>query len=245
MFEVIDPVLRIENCNISDLTIEEVDCFLKQWEKGDKISSLTAFYRNDGTLVLNKDNQNYQEILEFCKNYMTATEEEKQSIKENVKASTWIPELIVLMENCLKNRYIAEEMKVISFLPVSTQFETDILQAIWKKYYQRCNDIRFIISIAYMYGKVQGKREERARRKKKCQDIKGKIIENIRGTQYSRSLDQLLVLSKILGKKCKADEYIYLSKKEQMIGFIIDNLMKCNENDIDIAYTFLETLCND
>lgn len=242
MFEVIDPVLKIEGCNLADLTIEEVNHFLGQWEQGATISSLTAFYKNDGTLVLNKDNKNYQEILGFCKNYMTATEEEKQSIKEKMISFSWGPELIVLMNNCLKSRYIAEELNVIKFQYIRNQSELDVLMAVYKKYKQ---DPRFAMTLAYMYGKVQGKRKERARRKKKTQDIKEKIIENIRGTQYFRSLDQLLVLSKILGKKCKADEYLYLSKKEQTIGFIIDNLMKCNEKDIDIAHAFLESLCND
>ena len=243
MFEVIDPVLKIESCNLSDLTIEEVNSFLGQWEKGAKISSLTGFYKGDGTFVLNKDYPNYQEILEFCKHYMTAAEKEKQQIRENEDQANWMPELALVMDNCLKSRYIAEEMKVINLLPIPIQAEIDILQAMYNKFYQNHKDVRFILSLAYMYGKVQGKREERARRKKNPKDIKGKIIKNVQETQYSKSLEQLLVLSKILSKKCRDVEYSEsLSWKEQVIGFIIDDLMNCKEQHLDIAYGFINAL---
>ena len=243
MFEVIDPVLRIESCNLSDLTGEEVNCFLGQWEKGAKISSLMAFYKNDGTFVLNKDNKNYKEILEFCKDYMTATEEERQEVKEQIVS--WGMELIEVLDNCLKSRYITEEIRITRCQYIKHQSEIDVLTAIRERYK---HSIQISMMHAYMYGKIQGKREERARRKvrsSKPQNIKEEIIKNVNDTQYSKSLEQLLVLSKILSKKCKGVEYAEsLSWKEQMIGFIIDDLMKSKERHINMAHGFINALCS-
>lgn len=177
MLKVIDPVLKIESCSVSDLTLEDM-CFLfTKLESGVTVSSWKAFYRADGTLVINQEHKNYQEILAFCRTYMMANEEQKQEIRERETLSNRVAEVITLLDDCLRGRYIAEEMKKIDFLYMPTQSEVDVLQSMWKKYCQGQKDVRFAFGIAYMYGKTRGKREERARRKR-----------NVKATQYSNEL---------------------------------------------------------
>ena len=58
-YEVINEKLKVEACRIGDLTMDQVESFLKLWGDGEKIETLTLFSRRDGTIVLNRDNKNY------------------------------------------------------------------------------------------------------------------------------------------------------------------------------------------
>lgn len=55
MYEVINKELKIEACRIADLTLDQIESFLRLWDDGAAISTLTIFSRPDGTIVLNKD----------------------------------------------------------------------------------------------------------------------------------------------------------------------------------------------
>ena len=60
-YEVIDEDLRIASCRIADLTMEQVQSFLKLWSDDSSIGSLTIFYDKESDMVvLNADNKNYE-----------------------------------------------------------------------------------------------------------------------------------------------------------------------------------------
>ncbi|MBS4932943.1 MAG: hypothetical protein KH020_16855 [Clostridiales bacterium] len=228
MFEVIDPVLRIESCNLSDLTFEEVNCFLGQWEKGAKISSLMAFCKADRTLILNKDHEKYNRNLLFCQRYMSISEEKRNELRNQCEIPVSKLSLMNLIDDLLEKRYVDREVYLLQHSEIYDYQESIVLDRIIENNKDKFKHLSLTaVEEAFLYGKIQGKREERARRKErssKPQNIKEEIIKNVNDTQYSKSLDQLLVLSKILSKKCKGVEYAEkLSWKEQVIGFIIDD----------------------
>lgn len=66
MYEVLDKDLMIEACNIGDLTLDQVERFLRLWGDGSEIKSLTLFLKNDGTIVLNRDNKKM--AIYYCEN---------------------------------------------------------------------------------------------------------------------------------------------------------------------------------
>lgn len=83
MYEIIDKNLMIEACNIGDLTLDQVERFLRLWGDGSEIKSLTLFLKNDGTIVLNRDNPNYEhykELVYICLKGDKETREELLSI---------------------------------------------------------------------------------------------------------------------------------------------------------------------
>lgn len=56
-YEVIDKELNIKACSVGDLTMQQVQSFLKLWDDGCSISTLTAFIdKEDKAVVLNRDN---------------------------------------------------------------------------------------------------------------------------------------------------------------------------------------------
>ena len=54
-YEVIDEDLKVEACEIGDLTLSQIESFLRLRGDGEKIETLTLFSRQDGTIVLNLD----------------------------------------------------------------------------------------------------------------------------------------------------------------------------------------------
>ena len=69
MYEVINKELKIEACRIADLTLDQIESFLRLWDDGAAISTLTIFSRPDGTIVLIKDNPEYDLCKEITENY--------------------------------------------------------------------------------------------------------------------------------------------------------------------------------
>lgn len=70
MYETLNAELGIDACNLSDLTAEQVSCFLGQWEEGASIGTLTVFNDEKNILILNKDNELYDTYRELAETYM-------------------------------------------------------------------------------------------------------------------------------------------------------------------------------
>lgn len=74
-YEVINEKLKVEACRIGDLTMDQVESFLKLWGDGEKIETLTLFSRRDGTIVLNRDNKNYPYYKDIVEAYLEFDED--------------------------------------------------------------------------------------------------------------------------------------------------------------------------
>lgn len=164
MYKIIDENLKIASCGIGDLDSRMVSGFLAQWEDGAKIDSLTMFFERDKDyLVLNSDNNNYDFYLKLTKEYLMASDDMADEIRR--KAPVCYEETMEILDSFRKYRAVAGEMKIIGHhgLVYRDTFRGNVLQAIM----ERSSAPVFQISMAYRYGVICGKREERARRKKR------------------------------------------------------------------------------
>lgn len=102
MHEVISKELKIEACRIADLTLDQIESFLRLWDDGAAISTLTIFSRPDGTIVLNKDNPEYDLCKEITENYLQSSEE----IRTKLDVPNGLKETIAVLEQALEQRRI-------------------------------------------------------------------------------------------------------------------------------------------
>lgn len=65
-YEVVSKKLKIESCRLTDLTEDQIQKFLSLWGEGADISAFAIFGKEDGTVVLNKDNQYYGLIRDMA-----------------------------------------------------------------------------------------------------------------------------------------------------------------------------------
>lgn len=106
-YQMVNEELQIASCSIADLTMEQVQHFLKQWHPGDSIGTLTLFFENEtGLLVLNRDNKNYETYKDIAEAYLKASKEEQEEIIE--KAPKGLEETFMVLSNCIKRRTIGE-----------------------------------------------------------------------------------------------------------------------------------------
>lgn len=80
-YEVINEKLKVEACRIGDLTMDQVESFLKLWGDGEKIETLTLFSRRDGTIVLNRDNKNYPYYKDIVEAYLEFDEDTRKKME--------------------------------------------------------------------------------------------------------------------------------------------------------------------
>lgn len=160
MYEVINEELGIKACGLADLTAEQVAHFLGLWEDGARIGTLTVFFESEtGDLVLNKDNEMYDTYRDLAENYMSASSEVRRKLQENCPVS--MKETLRVMESCLKSRRIEKEIFRARNNEIASEPSRLILNEIFKRY-----DLPTAVCVAFGYGMMQGKRIERAKRKR-------------------------------------------------------------------------------
>lgn len=156
-YEVIDEDLRIASCRIADLTMEQVQSFLKLWSDDSSIGSLTMFYDKESDMVvLNADNKNYEDYLQIATAYLGAEYERRKELKE--KAPDSMRESMVFLEKCYQQRVFDKR---------TFQAVNNMLSKTQRKYVTHLLNESDSISAAYIAfraGMISGKRIERARR---------------------------------------------------------------------------------
>lgn len=161
MYEIINQELQIEACNIGDLTLDNIQSFLRLWGDGSAIETLTLFLKENGTIVLNKDNPLYETYKDMCIKYLQGTEEYRERMKE--RAPEGFKETINTLESAVKTRNTQELFRILSYnvsAPRGISFGT--LQKIFDDYESSVIAIFKILNL----GIIEGKRQERARRKR-------------------------------------------------------------------------------
>ena len=161
MYEMINEKLGIKACGLADLTADQVNHFLGLWEDGAKIGSLTVFFENDtGNLVLNKDNDMYDTYRELAEEYMEELPEARKELWESCPLRQ-MKETLEVMENCLKSRKTEKELFRARKNCITSKNSRIILNEIQRRY-----NLPSAVCIAFRYGMMQGKRIERAKKKK-------------------------------------------------------------------------------
>lgn len=160
-YQIVNEELQIASCSIADLTMEQVQHFLKQWHPGDSIGTLTLFFENEtGLLVLNRDNKSYEIYKDIAEAFLKANKDEQKEIIE--KAPKGIEETFLVLNNCIKRRTIGEEISRAGKGVISCN-DAEVLREIYSMY---SNEDKIIaLAKAFNYGMMQGKRAERAKKK--------------------------------------------------------------------------------
>ena len=159
-FDVINEKLKVAACGLADLTMEQVQGFLKQWEEGVSIGTLTLFYdRESGYVVLNRDNKDYKMYLDIAEAYLRASVERRETLEKEAPEELY--QTILVLKNSLiwgkVNRDIYQARK---------NYINDSDRITIREIINRSGDKEGAAYIAFRYGVISGKRAERARRKK-------------------------------------------------------------------------------
>lgn len=159
-YKLVDEELQIYSCSLADLTLEQTADIIRKWEKDARIGELTMFYDPiTGNLVLNRDNEYYENWLEVVRCYMKATDKARENVlKENYNQK--VKETLEVINECVKDRRIKQEIKRIYKHSIPNKYK-DVLEQLYEEE-SGC----FGQSLAFIYGMMCGKREERARKKK-------------------------------------------------------------------------------
>lgn len=159
-FEVVNEKLKIAACGLADLTMEQVQSFLRQWEEGASIGTLTLFYdRKSGYVVLNQDNKDYKMYLDIVDAYLGASSEGRQRIEENTPEG--MHQTILVLKNSLIWRKVDKDI-----YQAKKNYIDDLDRVTVREIISRSGDKEGAAYIAFRYGVMCGKRAERARRKR-------------------------------------------------------------------------------
>lgn len=166
MYKIIDEKLGLASCSLSDLTMQQVTCILNQFEDGAPISTLTLFYdKKADIVVLNEDNEDFDIYLGLAEVFLKSDREKAKDLVD--KISSGCCETLKVLRDVRRARKIKEELRINGHqmvVGVKGTYLHDVFNGIIKKY-DRFKSPMFLMSQAYTYGVIQGKREERARRK--------------------------------------------------------------------------------
>ena len=154
-YEVIDEDLKVEACEVGDLTLSQIESFLRSWGDGEKIETLTLFSRQDGTIVLNKNHPGYKAFKDFTLSYLQLEDSEREKLDQ----PEGIKEAAAVIDRAIEQRRDAAVLDILQHSRIGgVPYNT--LQKIFKKY-----DFGSIgLCKVFAYGVIEGKRAERARR---------------------------------------------------------------------------------
>ncbi len=163
MYNIIEENLKLASCSINDLTLEQASSFLSQWEDGATLGSLTLFINHEtGYLVLNKDHANYEINLKFAKEYLSASDEQIKKYRD--KLGDRLSETVEVIDSFRGYKQMQDDLEVIehqNLVVFGDHITKNVLLSLEKKQIPTC----FLMSQAYSYGVINGKRMERAKRK--------------------------------------------------------------------------------
>lgn len=168
-YELINEELNVWSCCIADLTMEQVNSFLSQWEPGAKIGTLTVFSEKIGEydcrLVINRNNKNFELYKDLCCQFLRSEEIQRDELAEQCPESLHETLSVLFgyigLRDDLKALELIEKSRKSGCIPDSYDMTVGLMTMMHKM-----DDYRNITS-AFRYGFIQGKRCERERRRKK------------------------------------------------------------------------------
>lgn len=161
MYKVLDKELMIEECNIGDLTLDQVESFLRLFGDGSKIETLTLFLKKDGSVVLNKDNSNYELFKKMA--YISLKGGRGSIEKLRGEISDVFGETLNTLESAIRVRQTNKMLEMLKYNFVEPEgISYGVLKKILESYESNVYGLYKILTLGY----ILGKRAERARRKK-------------------------------------------------------------------------------
>ena len=164
MYEIIDESLKLASCGINDLTFEQAQHFLFQWEDGAKLGSLILFFDPETSyLVMNKDNPNYEFNLEMGKAYLCAEGEGRDKCRKIYGLK--YREVFQTIDNFERHTRFKIDIDMIGHQRLDEVIGDPVIRSVLEALGGKDCNSRFLMSEACMYGVMNGKRMERAKRK--------------------------------------------------------------------------------
>lgn len=167
MYEVINEKLKLESCSIGDLTLSMVNGMLKSWNDGSSISTLTVFYISErDTVVINRDNVNYDTYRTFTEAYLECDEHTRRKIRKRYenKDGSGISEIIGVLDRVIKHRKNLENLFLLKYQP-TVEDDNMLSISLMNEIMKATGDQHFSMYRAFQYGVMQGKRLERRKKR--------------------------------------------------------------------------------
>lgn len=156
--KLIDKELNMWSCTPDELTYRQI-CILKQGLGEDsKLSDFESFFDDKtGQLIMNKEYKDFNLNVDVYSKYLKATDEEKITYKDKHKDSAYYLFDYLDVINTKIEDY--KMLKILGYQPINWS-----VPRLWEK--MNNTDPRVNLIDMYNYGLIQGKRIERARKKK-------------------------------------------------------------------------------
>ena len=162
-YELIDEKLKIYSCSIKNLTEdqkEQLNSFLKSWNIKEVLQDITLFYDKDNDrIVLNSDHKLFEDYKNLIVEYMGISWNRRKMQDET------LPESLKTLFNILNYIWKTRRKEEIKNILDQQDMPFDAMQDI-RNIYESDKEREFSIFNIYNYGFIQGKKAERARKKK-------------------------------------------------------------------------------
>lgn len=158
MFEIIDKKLGLGSCNISDLTVQQAHDFLEELGERVSIETLIFFYDEEKNMVvLNRDNVDYGFYIQAFSRFIKLDAGSREYILEKAPDST--KETFKVLNKAVERMEYQKDLDRLKHMNIPCRY----MRAI--DYIRRKEKSEWAYVFAFLYGRMCGKREERARRK--------------------------------------------------------------------------------
>ena len=178
MKKLINEELEVYLCGLKDLTLEQTNHCLALWNDSSTIGSLTVFYDSEGRIILNADNKNFEKCKEIVIKYLQLSEDKKIELKEIITAETF-KSIFKVLDAALKYRKIIAEQQAMNekWKDIKRIVEKQpgpsigTINEIREQFYDGVS-IYWAVASIYNLGLIEGKRQERAKKKvSACKDF--------------------------------------------------------------------------
>lgn len=160
--ELIDEQFGLWACNISDLNAEQKESIVSSWKDGAGIESLIAFLDGE-RIVLNRERAEFPALCDFLRLYLSTTDEQRRLIQRRAHyVGGGMKELVEITDRALLGRYAVDIIPIVKHQALDG---VDRLFAVLPKLDCQNYDSWACVN-AYLLGRIEGIRRERARKKR-------------------------------------------------------------------------------
>jgi hypothetical protein len=184
MKKVINEELRICSCSIKDVTSEEsTKIIFECYYEGFNLADLRIYYHPKTDIItLIEDTELFEEYKKVTESYLKLSPEDREGYKINNIAlikvlDTVLEKRVIIAEKKLKQELFKPVKELLGNQYIPSDDELGMIDMIYKNAY----DYAMARVDLYNYAFIQGKRAERARRKKglkKVEEMKPKELYN-------------------------------------------------------------------
>lgn len=170
-YKTIDKALNLYSCGVNDLTAEFQEQFKRQCGCGEDFKDITVFYDIENTaIVLNEEHEYFDLSQNFVIAYLSADQAIRDIIKieKQYKNTKYSQGIIKILDTALVDIKAKQEFSILERIPLGELLQiSDVTKGVFAliQKYTNCRCPLMPMQFAHLYGIIQGKRKERARKK--------------------------------------------------------------------------------